>query len=47
MRPIQHPKMKGNTNKDLWRYAEEQNSVLELYEIRLKKLREWRKEHKE
>ena len=44
---IEHPKLQGKTNEDLWKYAEEQNKVLDLYNIRLKKLRQWRKENKE
>jgi len=43
---IQHPQLMGKKNEHLWLYALEQEIVLDLYRIRLEKLRQWRNENK-
>lgn len=47
LQPISHPKWTGTKNRDLLILLEKQKATLDLYQIRLRKLRQWRKEHQD
>jgi hypothetical protein len=45
MKPIKEPKIQGDQNRDLWILLEQQDKTIDKFQIRLKKLRQWREEN--